>query len=324
MKNKMIETNDFENIRNGGINSNELIVLFFIIVLAVLFFIFFLAQKSPNEDLTENNEQNKTQKSNQVFENLDLEAKAVFVWDVLNQKEIYSKNSESQLPLASLTKVAMAITALDKVPQGMVITINENDLVEEGDDGLFSGERWALKDLIDFSLIVSSNDGALAVASAIGSVVNQEDPHNEFIGLMNEKVRKIGLVQTYFISPSGLDKEDIVPGGNGSAKDMAILFEYAMREFPNSLEATSYPMVEFNSLSDFEHEAENTNDLVKKLPGIIASKTGFTDLAGGNLVVAFEPEPGRLIILVALGSSLEGRLVDIEKLYLTTFDYINS
>ena len=68
----MIETNDFENIRNGGINRNELIVLFFIIVLAVLFFIFFLAQKSPNEDLTENNEQNKTQKSNQVFENLDL------------------------------------------------------------------------------------------------------------------------------------------------------------------------------------------------------------------------------------------------------------
>jgi serine-type D-Ala-D-Ala carboxypeptidase (penicillin-binding protein 5/6) len=304
--------------KGDDFNTKELIGAFLVILTIVLFFIFFLSNPPKVEQSAV-----VAEKSTQVFDNLDLEAEAIFVWDIANQKEIYSKNSEAQLHLASLSKVMMAVVALDKLPEGSVVTINNKDLSEEGDSGLLVNEKWTLKDLIDFSLIVSSNDGATAVASAVSSQISSDGDQNEFIGLMNQKARDIGLNQTYFLNPSGLDKGDLIPGGSGSAKDVALLFEYALREFPRALEATSYTSTYFSSNSGLMHEAENTNDLVSKLPGIIASKTGFTDIAGGNLAIAFEPEPGRPIVLVALGSSLEGRFEDIEKLYLTTLDYIN-
>jgi len=284
----------------------------------VLFFIV-LYQNAPNHDLSKNEELLNKPDPVQLFENLDLEAQALFIWDVSNQEEIYSKNKESQLPLASLSKIVMALVALDSLPEGTTITISEEDLNEEGDSGLFAGEKWILKDLIGFSLMVSSNDGSMAIASAVGSQIDED-----FVSYMNRKSKEIGLIQTYFTNPSGLDKEDIIPGGIGSARDMSVLFEYALKEFPEILEFTAYDLLEFNSADSLLHEAKNTNSLVSKLPGIIASKTGFTDLAGGNLVVVFEPEPVRPIIIIVLGSSLDGRFEDIEKLYLTTLEYINN
>ena len=321
----MEETNNFlENSEEIVEISNPrgyFLVPYLIVIIIALVVLFFVFNPFTREEETE--VEAPEQKSTQVFENLDLEAKAVYVWDVINQREIYSKNAEAQLPLASLTKVMMAITALSQVPEGTIITISKNDLIPEGDNGLLINERWVLADLIDFSLIVSSNDGATAIANAINSQVSGQGNPDRFVSLMNSKTQEINLKQTYFTSPSGLDKEDIIPGGNGSARDMALLFEYAIIEFRDMMEATTYSLVNFNSLSNLEHQAENTNNLVIKLPGIIASKTGFTDLAGGNLVIAFEPEPGRHIILVVLGSSMEGRFEDIEKLYLTTLGYIN-
>jgi len=260
--------------------------------------------------------------SNKIFQNLELEAKSAIVWDIGGQKEIFGKNAEIQLPLASLSKVMMALVSLEHAPGGAIISIKEDDLLEEGDSGLFLYERWRLRDLIDFSLAVSSNDGAKAIAGAVGSLFQKETPLEAFVGLMNKKAGKLGLVQTYFTSPSGLDKDDIISGGNGSVRDMAVLFEYFLKNKPEIFKITAYPESVFNSL-DFSHEEENTNSgLLKKLPGVIASKTGFTDLAGGNLFVVFEPEPMRQIILGVLGSSLLGRFSDIEKLYLTTLDYL--
>jgi serine-type D-Ala-D-Ala carboxypeptidase (penicillin-binding protein 5/6) len=296
------------------------ILLSAVVVIAGLIFIF------KNSNLPVNSGEvsvAKIEKSKLPFENLDLESKAVVVWDVKNQKEIYARNPETQLPLASLTKVMMALVALNSVPEGTIITINNEDLIAEGDSGLRTKERWSLGDLIDFSLVVSSNDGALAVANAVGSVLDKEiGGENYFIKMMNEKARELKMSQTYFVSSSGLDKDDIIPGGNGSARDMAILFEHFLKKFPHALEATSYDKIILNSL-DSSYKAKNTNALTEKLPGLIASKTGFTDLAGGNLVIVFEPEPMRPIILVSLGSTQEGRFSDIEKLYLTTLDYIN-
>jgi serine-type D-Ala-D-Ala carboxypeptidase (penicillin-binding protein 5/6) len=317
--------NDFLNEeKQDKLSRREFLTLLMVIVVTATFATFKMIEDTKRDKLVEDSEEILLVRNNKIFENLSLESKAVFVWDIRDQKEIFSYNSESQIPLASLTKVLMAVTALDKVPEGTIITIRGEDLESEGDSGLFANESWTLGELIEFSLVVSSNDGARAIASAIGSQVSDSgDGVEEFVKLMNIKAREIGLAQTYFTSPSGLDIKDIIPGGTGSAHDIATLFEYTLKEFPGVLEATSYATLDFNSLNKFEHEAENTNGLVSKLPGIIASKTGFTDLAGGNLVVVFEPEPGHPIVLVALGSTIDGRFLDIEKLYLTTLDYLN-
>lgn len=254
-----------------------------------------------------------------VFESISLEARAAYVWDVNGQKVLYALNEEAQLPLASLTKLMTAITAVEILPESSVVTIDEIALVEEGDSGLYANERWNVKDLIGFMLVVSSNDGASAVANVAGLFKSNFPTRNgesrkAFIKAMNTKVKEIGLNQTYFINPTGLDANGKIGGGYGSARDVTLLLEYIIINAPEIVEATRYDSLEFLSLSDISHIATNTNSVVNTIPGLIASKTGFTDLAGGNLVIAFDAGLNHPIIISVLGSTAEGRFRDIEKL----------
>jgi len=191
--------------------------------------------------------------------------------------------------------------------------------VAEGDSGLYENERWSFKDLIRFTLMVSSNDGASAVANVAGVFKNNfpsriEDNNKSFVQAMNEKAKEIGLTQTYFINPTGLDTSESVSGGYGSARDAVRLLEYAVINVSDIVEPTRHSAVNFESLSDINHRATNTNSAIDALPGLIASKTGYTDLAGGNLVIAFDAGINHPIIISVLGSTQKGRFEDIEKL----------
>lgn len=253
------------------------------------------------------------------FEEILLEARAAFVWDVNRQEALYTLNEEVQLPLASLTKLMTAIVAVEIIPESSVVTIDEKSLAQEGDSGLFANERWDVKDLIRFMLVVSSNDGASAVANVAGLFKSrfpsrESESKKAFVHTMNEKVKEIGLNQTYFINPTGLDANEAIGGGYGSARDVAKLLEYAVISAPEIVDATRYSAFEFSSLSNINHTATNTNSSISKVPGLIASKTGFTDLAGGNLVIAFDAGLNRPIVISVLGSTQEGRFRDVEKL----------
>lgn len=253
------------------------------------------------------------------FKDLSLKAKAVFVWDVNKQKSIYSLNENAQLPLASIAKLVTAITAVDILPESSVITIDNSFLKKDGDSGLFVNEKWDFKDLIKFTLMVSSNDGASAIASVAGLIISDfpvKGAENEvtFVKAMNKKVKEIGLDQTYFINSTGLDKNKIVSGAYGSARNIAELLEYIIKHNPELIEVTRHKKLNFSSINEIEHFALNTNSLISSLPGLIASKTGFTDLAGGNLVIAFDAGINRPIIVVVLGSTQEDRFKDVEKL----------
>lgn len=263
------------------------------------------------------------------FDNLDLEAKAVFVWDIANKQAIYAKNENEPLPLASLTKVMAVVVASDLIPSFTTITINKEFLNEEGDTGLFANEKWLFKDLSDFSLTVSSNDGMRAIASVAGSVLANTTGTNEFdtgrfafIYKMNEKAKQLGLTQTRYENETGLDVSTEAGGAFGSAEDMAHLFEYALNNYPELLESTRKNSFEKTSLSNLKHVATNTNPYVHFIPGIIASKTGFTDISGGNLIIAFNPELGRPIVISVLGSSYEGRFIDTLKLIDSTMSLL--
>jgi serine-type D-Ala-D-Ala carboxypeptidase (penicillin-binding protein 5/6) len=252
------------------------------------------------------------------FEDISLEAKAVFVWNVNRREVMYALNEEAQLPLASLTKLMTAITASDILPEASIITINKDALEEEGDSGLLENEKWSFKDLLRFTLMISSNDGASAVASVAGLFKSdfpvKAESKKSFVRSMNEKTKEIGLTQTYFINPTGLDNSEAVGGGYGSARDVANLLEYAIINNPEIIEDTREVEIKFTSLSNIDHIATNTNSVVDSLPGLIASKTGFTDLAGGNLVIAFDAGLNHPIIISVLGSTQEGRFRDVEKL----------
>ena len=260
-----------------------------------------------------------------IFDNTYVEAKSVYVFDVIKNKILYEKNETVQLPLASLTKLMTALTAVELFPKDSHITIKKEFLREEGDTGLLADESWKLKDLLDFSLIASSNDGARSIASVVGAFDLRTTDYNlgrkDFIVKMNLRAQELGLGQTYFINESGLD-EGGVSGGYGSAKDIAKLVQYILMNKPELLEATKYPTTTINSLNKITHTAKNTNENINRIPGLIASKTGYTALAGGNLALAFDASIGRPIIVVVLGSSEKGRFRDADTLVKASLDYI--
>ncbi len=258
-----------------------------------------------------------------TFENLQIEAKAAYVWDINTREALFKKNADEQLPLASLAKIMTAITVADQVPKGTVVTIDRGALTTEGDTGLLSGEQWRLRDLLEFTLLVSSNDGAEALAAVANARTSQSSSSSpSFITSMNKKAQDIGLTQSYFSNPSGLDTDAHHSGAYGSARDMARLFEYGLKNIPAALEATTYSDMKITSLSGFIHDAKNTNVLIDKIPSLIASKTGFTNLAGGNLVIAFEAGPAKQIVVAVLGSTYEGRFNDVEKLVWATLAHL--
>lgn len=252
------------------------------------------------------------------YQALSLEAKAVYVYDVTGKKVLFEKNSDAVLPLASLTKIMTALTVLDTIPKNSEITIDAEAMKQDGDTGLAVGERWPLDRLLDFTLVVSSNDGASALALA-SAAQNHPEPQTEgdrtatFIDAMNAEARKIGLTTLRFTNETGLDTPDGRPGGVGSAKEVAGLIQYALSSSPETMEATRHARVSIAS-ETMVHDAVNTNTIIRSIPGILASKTGYSDLAGGNLAIAYDAGIGEPIIIVVLGSSYDGRFSDMKAL----------
>ena len=262
--------------------------------------------------------------SSDLFDDITLEARAAYVYDIGSQKTLFAKNAEVQLPLASLTKGMTALVVRTHLSADATITIFEDDLSEEGDSGLSAHEVFSYDDLSDMMLSVSSNDGARALARSVGMSIKTDDislktGRGRFIDAMNTVARELALTQTFFQNETGLDESIYTAGAYGSAHDMALLYAHIVKEFPDMIEATTYSSLIVSSDTRV-HTVHNTNMIAGDIPGLSASKTGFTDLAGGNLVIVFEPEPLHPVAIVVLGSSREGRFSDMRALIAATMN----
>jgi D-alanyl-D-alanine carboxypeptidase len=262
-----------------------------------------------------------------AFENLNLQAKSVLVWDVVNNRPIFAKDENTPRPLASLTKVMTALTAVSILPKNTVVVVRKEFLDEEGDSGLYVDEKWNLKKLIDFSLIVSSNDGMKSIASVAGAFglpqQNYDMGLKDFINKMNQTAKTLGLNTMYFNNETGLDGASGQNGGMASAKDMTALMEYVVKKYPDLMEATKEKTGVISSY-DKKHTVKNTDEIVNKIPNLIASKTGYTDQAGGNLSVVFDAGVARPIVITVLGSTYDGRFSDVQKLASSTVSYLQN
>lgn len=248
------------------------------------------------------------------YAKIDLEAKAAVVYDPDKNEILYSHNAYAPMPLASVTKIMTALAAYEGASPWQEITISPEILRAEGDSGLRRDERWRLADLIEFTLITSSNDGATALAAA---------GQTNFISKMNALAQQLGLEQTNFNNPTGLDLPTGEGGAYGSAFDVAKLMGYVLTNHPEILSATSQASWSVRSDSQLNHFASNTNTLARALPGLFASKTGYTDAAGGNLAVAVDLGLREPVIVVVLGSSEAGRFRDVNQLLTATSQLFN-
>jgi D-alanyl-D-alanine carboxypeptidase (penicillin-binding protein 5/6) len=234
----------------------------------------------------------------------ELNARAAVLYDPVTGRILFAKNADMPLPLASLTKLMAAHAVLGSTPTDARISISTSDLAPEGDSGLRAGDTLALGDLIGLGLVASSNDAMAAAAATLGT---------RYVSIMNETANSLGLTHTYFLNPTGLDLSSDTSGAYGSARDVALLAASFMQQYPQFFELTAHPTL---TITEGERSLsfDATSQPLQHLAGFIGAKTGYTDLAGGNLVAAVDMEIGRPVIAVVLGSTREGRFRDIEAL----------
>lgn len=257
------------------------------------------------------------------FKNTSIKAQSAFVWDVQAQRTLYSKNADDQLPLASITKLMTALVAYELLNKDTRLDVSADAVREDGDSGLSSGESFSFRDLTDLTLISSSNDGAHALADgAINSHFDEISGTKLFVEAMNIRAGEIGLTQTFFKNVTGLDLSKTEAGAYGSARDITFLMEYILAHYPDLLTETTASQKMIQNTNGETHLVANTNDVVSKIPGLLASKTGYTELAGGNLIIAFNLGLNHPVIVTVLGSTINGRFEDVEALVSKSQEYI--
>lgn len=249
-------------------------------------------------------------KEREYFNGVEIEGKSYLIYDLKEDKTLYEKESDTKMPLASLTKIMTAVVAIENINPEKIIEIEKVDLDQAGDNGLLLNEKWTRDELLKLMMVTSSNDAA----HSFGRVYDEEYGEGSFVALMNRKAGEIGLTKTTFYNTSGIDVNSELNGGYGSAGDIIRLTAYAKARYPDILNQTAYTEARLSSLDRQDILIQNTNLRTKEITGINFSKTGYTNMAGGNLVVSFEVEPGHEVIVSVLGSTFTDRFDDVIKL----------
>ena len=243
-----------------------------------------------------------------------VRAESAYVWDVNNQRFLYSKNADEVLPLASIAKLMTTLLAHELVTDDTTARISPAALQQEGSSGFVDGEIFTTEQLRELSLISSSNDAAFALAANVGQLLGESDPMSQFIAAMNIRATELGLDSLEFKNTTGLDISVSEPSAVGSAKDVSLLLAYMLENYPEIVDPTRQVSTRVYNNSGAFHDISNTNEAVNAIPNLLASKTGFTDLAGGNLTIAFDAGLNRPIIITVLGSTRNERFTDTLRL----------
>ena len=217
-----------------------------------------------------------------------VQATAYLVVDGATGEPLAARNQARPVPIASITKLMTVLVALDSADPDDVVTVTGAAAdVGESTIHLRAGERLTVDDLIEAALIQSANDAATALAEHVG-----RGSVERFVGLMNEKARALGLRDTEFRNPSGLD----APGHVSSARDVTRLARVAM-ESPYVRAIVARQRSEIaggRTLSTW-------NDLLGTFPSTLGVKTGHTNGAGWSQVAAARGGPGVTVYATILG-----------------------
>lgn len=278
-------------------------------VLALFFFIPFVLNKEKESTLVAE----AALDAPDAFARLQIDAKAAIVYDIATGETIYEKNADAQLPLASLTKLLTVYTALTVLSPDTPITIPKEAARLEGPHLFREGQTFSLADLARLSLTASLNDGAAAIAIATAERENRSESET-----LAAAAAALDLSQTYAVNGSGLDVSSAVSGGYGSARDMAHLAGALLKKAPDIVYATTLSTAEAVSEGGTAYSVRNTDPMVTTIPRLLLSKTGYTDLAGGNLAIVFDSGIGHPIAVVVLGSSQKARFTDSSALIAAT------
>ena len=225
----------------------------------------------------------------------ELYALSAVLMDGESGRVLYEKDGERPLANASTTKVLTCIVALENSPGDDYVQVSQNAASQpEVKLGLQKGEQYYLEDLLYSLMLKSHNDAAVAIAEHCGGSVEG------FARMLNRKAKQIGCKDTYFITPNGLDAEDENGKHHTTAKDLALIMRYAVKNetFLHIAQTRDYTFSEITGKRTFS--VHNANAFLDMRDGVLAGKTGYTSQAGYCYVCAWEKE-GKTFIVSLLG-----------------------
>ena len=225
----------------------------------------------------------------------ELYALSAVLMDGESGRVLYEKDGERPLANASTTKVLTCIVALENSSGDDYVQVSQNAASQpEVKLGLQKGEQYYLEDLLYSLMLKSHNDTAVAIAEHCGGSVEG------FARMLNRKAKQIGCKNTYFITPNGLDAEDENGKHHTTAKDLALIMRYAIKNetFLHIAQTRDYTFSEITGKRTFS--VHNANAFLDMRDGVLAGKTGYTSQAGYCYVCAWEKD-GRTFIVSLLG-----------------------
>lgn len=252
------------------------------------------------------------------FASLSLAAEGVYVFDLATNRILFSKNPDTQFALASLIKVPLVLAVSEVLKPDAELLIPPHSTPDGAGVRIQSGLNFTAGDIIDFTLVASSNEGAAILTDAAEAGLRKKYPlatrGAATLWRMNDIAKNLGLTTMVFLNTNGLDESDTQAGAYGSARDVALLFGYAAVNAPGLFEQTSRDAIKIRARSGETVIAVNTDEALPAIPGLIMGKTGTTELAGGNLALVFEAGPTHPVVAVVLHSTPDGRFADMKAL----------
>lgn len=236
-------------------------------------------------------------------------AKSAILIDAATGEVLYEKNADVKLPPASMTKLATLLLIMENIDAGKLqytdmVTISE-EAANMGGSQVFleAGESYSVADLIKGIAIASGNDAVVAMAEKLGG------SQNEFVDMVNKRLKKLGAKNTNFVNVHGLDDANHY----STARDMALIAKELLKH-EKILEFTSIYEEYLTKNDGTKTWLVNTNKLVRFYEGVDGLKTGFTNTAGYCLTATAKKNNFRLISVVMGEDTSENRSADTVKL----------
>lgn len=256
-----------------------------------------------DENIIEENEKKEIEEAANEYSKPTINSRKYAIYDRLSGRCIYGKDEDKQTAMASTTKIMTILVVLDHCKLTDVVTIDKKAAGTGGSTlGLNEGDKVTVNDLLYGLMLRSGNDAAVALAiHTAGSIA-------KFAELMNNKAKELGLKNTHFVTPHGLDDEEHYT----TAYELAKLTDYALKN-EKVLEIVKTKTTTIN-INGNNRQINNTNELLGSVEGVYGVKTGFTNNAGRCLVTAVKRGEMDLIIVVIGADTRKDRAKDSMKL----------
>ena len=236
---------------------------------------------------------------NQVEDEPKINSKIAVAYDRTSGKVIWGKDENKKTAMASTTKIMTAIVAIENSNLNDVVEISQKAAGTGGSSlKIKKNDKITMSDLLYGLMLVSGNDAAVAIAEHVAGSVP------EFVNLMNEKAKSLGLQTTHFVTPHGLDD----PEHYTTAYELAKIADYALKNdtFSKIVGTKCYTI----TINGYPKTLTNTNELLGVLNGVKGVKTGFTNNAGRCLVTCVNRNGFEIITVVLQADTKKMRTAD--------------